>query len=53
MRSSKSDKLAKVAAQAREQAGELSERVGPALSDARDRVGPALSDARDRIVSPS
>ena len=49
MRSSKSDKLAKVAAQAREQANELSDRVGPALSDARDRIGPALEDARDRI----
>ncbi|GAA1933129.1 hypothetical protein GCM10009815_29510 [Nocardioides marmoribigeumensis] len=50
MRSSKSDKLAKVAAQAKEQAAELSERVGPALSDARDRLGPALEDARERIT---
>ncbi len=50
MRSSKSDTMAKVATQAKEQAAELSERVGPALSDARDRVGPALEDARERIT---
>jgi ElaB/YqjD/DUF883 family membrane-anchored ribosome-binding protein len=48
--SSKSAKLAKVAAQAKEQAAELSERVGPALNDARDRITPALEDARDRLA---
>jgi hypothetical protein len=51
MRSSKSaSKLSQVVDQAKEQAADLGERVGPALDEARERLVPMVEDARDRFV---
>ena len=52
MRSKKksASKLALAMGQARVQASDLQDRIGPAVEDARERLAPVVADARDRLT---